>query len=210
VNLPRAKPEARNEGSQLGTLRRLRLYARKPSDAFAITSSEERRRDTTLVFFLYFLVKFPVLVQRSTVLERLDKLDATGIAMALALGLVGGIVLSFVLLALCGVLLHLLVNVVLGARRAAGEAVRLPALCLAPQLILVAEFPSLVFGFREYSTFLIFLVLRLVADVLSVRMFYWGLRTLLGLSRRTALTVTLLPIAVVLILALPYILAPLR
>ena len=130
--------------------------------------------------------------------------------MALGCGLVGGIVASFVLLALCGGLLHLLVNVALGARRAAGEAVRLPALCLAPQLILVAEFPSLVFGFREYSTFLIFLVLRLVADVLSVRMFYWGLRTLLGLSRRAALTVTLVPIAAVLILASPYILAPLR
>jgi hypothetical protein len=41
-------------------------------------------------------------------------------------------------------------------------------------------------------------------------MFYSGLRKLLGLSERASLTVTQLPIAAVLILALPYILAPLH
>jgi hypothetical protein len=74
----------------------------------------------------------------------------------------------------------------------------------------VAEFPSLLFDFRDYGTFLVFLVLRLVADVLSARMFYWGLRSLFSLSPRTALAVTVLPIAALLVLFLPYILAPLR
>ncbi len=126
------------------------------------------------------------------------------------MGLLCGIVASLVLLAVIGFLLHLLVNVALGARGSAAEARRLPALCLAPQLILVAEFPTLVLDFRDYGTFLVFLVLRLVADVLSARMFYWGLRSQFGLSPRTALTVTVLPIAVLLVLFLPYILAPLR
>lgn len=207
---PRAEPEAAEAGSELSTLRRLRLYGRNPRDAFAITSSEERRRDAVLAFALYFVVKTPVLLQRSAALGRFEKLDAASYALGIAIGLVGGVVASLVVLAVAGLLLHLVVNVALGARRSAGDALRLPVLCLAPQLILAAELPSLVLGFRDYGTFLLFTVLRLVADVLSARMFYWGLRSLFGLSHARALAVTVLPIAALLVLFLPYILAPLR
>jgi hypothetical protein len=210
VSAPRGEPEGPEAGSGLSALRRLRLYARNPRDAFAITSSEERRRDAILAFVLYFVVKTPVLLQRSAALKRFDKLDAQSYALGVLVGVLGGVVATLVLLVLVGFLLHLLVNVALGARGSAAEARRLPALCLAPQLILVAEFPSLLFDFRDYATFLVFLVLRLVADVLSARMFYWGLRSLFGLSPRTALNVTVLPIAALLVLFLPYILAPLR
>lgn len=210
MSAPRGETEGENAGSGLSALRRLRLYARNPRDAFAITSSDERRRDAILAFILYFVVKTPVLLQRSAALKRFETLDGQSYAMGIGMGLLCGIVSSLILLALIGVLLHLLVNVALGARGSAVEARRLPALCLAPQLILVAEFPSLLFDFRDYGTFLVFLVLRLVADVLSARMFFWGLRGLFGLSPRTALTVTVLPIAVLLSLFLPYILAPLR
>lgn len=197
-------------GSQLGTLRRLRLYARKPADAFTITSSAERQRDALLVFALYFLVRLPVVLQRSAALGRLDKLDATSVALALAVGLVGGVLVSFVLMLAFGGFLHVLVNVILRAGRSLAEAVRMPVLCLAPQLLLVAEFPSLVLDFRGYETFLVFLALRVVVDVLSLRAFYWGLRTLFGLSPRAAAGVTLLPIAAMAILALPVLLATLR
>jgi hypothetical protein len=210
VNDPRGEPEGAEAGSGLSTLRRLRLYARNPRDAFAITSSEERRRDAYLAFVLYFVVKTPVLLQRSAALKRFEKLDAASYALGVGLGVLCAVVSSLVVLAVIGHLLHLLVNVALAARGSAAEARRLPALCLAPQLILVAEFPSLVLDFRGEVTFLVFLGLRLAADVLSARMFYWGLRSLFGLSPRTALTLTVLPIAVLLVLFLPYILAPLR
>jgi hypothetical protein len=210
VNAPRGEAEGPDAGSGLTTWRRLRLYARNPRDAFAITSSEERRRDAYLAFALYFVVKTPVLLQRSAALKRFEKLDAASYALGVGMGVLCGVVASLVLLAVIGAVLHLLVNKVLGAGGSPAEARRLPALCLAPQLIMVAELPSLVLGFREYGTFLLFLVLRIVADVLSARMFYWGLRSLFGLSARTALGVTVLPIVVLLLLFLPYILAPLR
>jgi hypothetical protein len=210
VNGPRGEPEAPDSGSGLGLLRRFRLYARNPRDAFSITSSEERRQDARIAFVLYFVVKTPVLVQRAAALKRFDKLDLASQVLGVGLGLLCGMLASLVLLAVVGALLHWLVNVVLGARGSAAEARRLPALCLAPQLILVAEFPSLVLDFHGYGTFLAFLLLRLVADVLSARMFYWGLRSLFGLSPRAALTITVLPIVVLLLLFLPYILAPLR
>jgi hypothetical protein len=209
VNAPGAAPGGSEEGSGLSAWRRLRLYGRNPRDAFAITSRAERRRDTWLAFALYFVVKAPVLLQRSAALKRHQNLDPASYVLGAAVGIVGGVVASLVVLALCGALLHLVVNVALGARRPAGDALRLPALCLAPQLILAAEFPTLVLDFHSYGTFLLFVVLRLVADVLSARMFYWGLRSLFGLSRRAALAMTVLPIAALLFLFMPYILAPL-
>lgn len=199
----RASPEPGDvEGSQLGTWRRLRHYIRRPQDAFRIVSSAERRRDALLVLVLYFVVRVPVVLQRSVALGRLDRLEAGERVLALGLGLGGGIVCGAASLLLAGLLLHLVVNGMLGAGQPRGEAVRLPTLCLAPQLILVAEFPSLLFDFRGYSTFLAFLVLRIAADVLSLRMFYWGLRLPLGLRPRQALAVTLAPVALVLLVTL--------
>lgn len=205
---PRAEPEAPQAGSELSTLRRLKLYIRRPADAFTITSPTERRRDARLVFVLYFLVKLPVAAQRSVSQGRLDKLDPVSVVAAVALALVLGVVLSLLLLSLAGLALHVVVNVILRADRSRSEALWLPTLCLAPTLILVLEFPSLLLDFRAESTFLTFLILRIAALVLSARMFYWGLVKLFDLRPRAALAVTLLPMAALVLFTLPLILAP--
>lgn len=190
------------EESQLGTFRRIQLYARNPRDAFAITSSRERRVDARWVFGLYFVVKAPVLVQRAVALGQFERFNHAAAAAALGLGLAGGIVLSGITFLVAGAFLHLLLNVALRAGRSFGDAVRLPILALAPQLLLVTEYPSLILDFGREGTFLLFTVLRLVVDVLSFRAFYWGLRRLFGLSPMRASVVLLLCAAPIALLAL--------
>jgi len=193
---------ATEEPSQLGTLRRLRLYIRNPRDAFSIVSRTEQRSDALLVLALYFVVRAPVVIQRSVALGQLDRLGAATWAGAVVAGVAGGVILGIVSLAVCCVLAHLVVNVALGAGRTFGTAARVTLLSLAPQLILVVEFPSLLLDFRGQPTFLAFLLLRLAAGVLSLRTFYWGLRTAFGLRRPSALVVTLVPAALVIGLVL--------
>lgn len=209
MNDSQPRPEKRATGSGLTTWRRLQLYIHNPRDAFAITSVEERRGDAVLAFVLYFAVKLPVLLQRSAALGHKTP-SGPDYAFAVGLGLLGGVVANLIWIGVAGLLLHLVVDKTLGGRGSVAEARRLLALCLAAQLIMVAELPTLVLGFREYSTFLVFTVLRNVANVLSARTFYWGLRILFNISARAALAVTVVPIVVLLLVFLPYILAPLK
>lgn len=202
---PRPTAAAEATGSGLKTWRRLRLYFQDPRDAFGITSVEERRNDAVLAFVLYFAVKLPVLLQRSAALGHktpsgLDYLIAIGLALLI------GVAMNLFWIGAGGAVVHLVVERVLGGRSSAAEAQRLLALCLTAQLVMVAELPTLAFGFREHGTFLAFTILRNVANVLSARSFYWGLRVLFGVSGRAALAFTVLPIVALLVLLLPYIL----
>jgi hypothetical protein len=192
----------REEDSQLGLFRRILLYARKPRDAFAITSIRERRVDAVWVFALYFAVKTPVLVQRAAALGRIEKLGVAASAVAIGLGLVGAVVLSLVAFTVLGAILHLVLNLALHAGRTFGDAVQLPVLSLAPQLLLVLEYPSLILDFRAFDTFALFALLRIVVDVLSWRAFYWGLRKLFGLSAARAMAVALVLAAPIALLTL--------
>lgn len=207
----RGDPAGPDSGSGLDTWRRLRLYARNPRDAFSITSVDERRRDAALALALYFVVRTPVLLQRNAALKRAETLDAVQYAAGLALGLLCGVLATLVLLAIGAALLHLVLDVAVEARGASrDETRRLLALCLAPQLVLVLEFPSLLLDFRGYGTFLSFLLLRLLADVLSARTFYWGLRTLFAVRPGPALALTVGPTAALLAVFAPVILSGLR
>jgi hypothetical protein len=184
------------EESQLSTYRRIRLYIRNPKDAFSIISAREQRIDAVWIFVLYFLIKAPVLLQKYAAHGRLSQFTVGVWASVMAVAMMAGVVLTLLTALVFGLLLHLLVNVALRAGRSFAEAVRFLVLCMAPELLLVGEYPALILGFTEYETFLVFLALRLVAGVLVFRTFYWGLRKYFGLSRGWAAGVVAVPIAV--------------
>jgi hypothetical protein len=166
------------EGSQLSTFRRIRLLYRKPRDAFALLSLEERKRDAVLVLLLCYAVRFPVILQRSYVKGHFNAEWVGGAALLIAIAAVGGLILLAARGFLMGYVLHLVVNVLLKARRPAAEALTIPFLSLAPQILLVLEFPMLVSSFREAETFQLFVLLRFVVTLLSIRCLFWGVRVM--------------------------------
>ena len=143
-----------------------------------------------------------MLIQRAAARGQIERFGVGTSAIVFGLALLVAIVLSLVLFVLVGALLHLLLNRVWHTGRTLGDAIRLPILSLAPQLLLVVEFPTLFLDFGAESTFVTFTVLRVVVDALSFRAFYWGLRRLFGVSARRALLVVLVLAAPIGLLAL--------
>jgi hypothetical protein len=195
--LPRAGLEAE---SQLPTHRRIRLYIRNPRDAFSIVSPREQLIDASWVFVLSFAVKLPVVLQKHVAAGRQPD---WGLAEWVVLGVAGlllGVAATVVGILAGALVLHGLLNGMLRAGRSYGDAVRLLVLCMAPTLLLVLEYPTLLLAYTEQSTVLVFAVLRLVAGVLMFRTLYWGLRGLFGQTARVAIAVTLVPAGLLLLL----------
>ncbi len=179
--------------SQLGAYRRIRLMIRNPRDAFALLSASERKRDAVVVSCLYLVVRLPVVLQKMAAKGTLDPMETTSLVLSVMTGMLVSLVLGAALLLLLGLLLHGLLNFGFRCGRTLPDALTLPFLSLAPQLVLAVEFPSLLLNFHAQQTFLLFVFLRIIVDILSVRTFYWGLRVLFGLTKGKAVAFSWLP-----------------
>jgi hypothetical protein len=191
----------KEEGSQLGIYQKIKLLIRNPREAFTLLSQAERRNDALVVFSLYFLVRFPVISQRLVIKGLTGDYDQANFAAYVIVGFVGGIVLTVLGLIIIGLFLDIILNRLLRAGRSLEDAITLVALSLTPQLLLMVEFPTLILHFDEHRTYSIFVILRLIVDVLSLRTFYWGLRSLFKLSTGKALSLVISPV----ILALSFV-----
>jgi hypothetical protein len=165
--------------SQLVWWRRYRLLIINPRDAFALLSNRERIQDACCLFGIYFFVKVPVVVQNRVALGKLqpEQWLETG------LGFVFGIIATAIFFLFIGALIHLLANRPGGSGQVFSDALALPALSLAPQLMLIWEVPFILYGIDDFETLVSVSGMRLIALVMSLRTFYWGLRVQFQVSR---------------------------
>ncbi len=173
------RAETTANDSQLIWWRRYRLLMANPRDAFALLSRRERIQDSCFLFGIYFFVKAPVVVQNRIVLGKLQ-LDQW---LEMGLGLVFGIFATAILFLLIGGLIHLFANRLGGSGQLFSDALTLPCLSLAPQLILIWEIPFIFYGIDNFETLISVSGMRLVVLVMSLRTFYWGLRVQFQVSR---------------------------
>ena len=80
-----------DQGSQLSLFNRIKLLVRNPKDAFSLFSFDERRVTALFVFFSYFLIKFPIVLQRPYIEGNFDELSGVSILAYLVGGFVGGV-----------------------------------------------------------------------------------------------------------------------
>ncbi len=168
----------RVEGSQLNTYRRIMLLIRNPRDAFALFSAEEKLRDAKLIYVLYIAVRFPVIAQRVLVKGDTVSLLQDNPALLFMAGLAFGVFFAVAGLCFIGLIFHIIFNVILKAGRTFKDMLVVIALSMAPQILLVSEFPSLIMNFGSSDTYVAFLFLRLVVDVFVLRTLFFGVKSL--------------------------------
>jgi len=181
------------EDSQLNLLNRVKLLVQNPKDAFSLFSFKERRITALFIFFSYFLIKLPIILQRPYLEGKFDKLSGTSTLAYLAGGLIGGVLITLVLFLFTAWVIHLILNQWKHSGLCFEDAFNLLILSLAPQLLLVFELPFLLIDYQNTETLFSAMILRLVVDLLSLRVFYWGLRAFFNVSATKALFVVILP-----------------
>ena len=189
-------------GSQLSRLRRIQLLIINPREAFTLLSAQERIRDAWWLFIVYFIVKTPAVVQNRIILGKLEYDQWPSVI----LGFIGGIFATALLLTVIAIPVHFFTNPNGDKKKKLTDTLALPALSLAPQLILVMEIPFILYNFESVDTMISVTLMRLTAAALTLRTFYWGLRVQFGVSRPWAIgsigSAFLTMIAIAMILAL--------
>lgn len=165
------------EGSQLSTYRRIILLIRNPKDAFSLLSYQERQKDAKLVFIGYIIVRFPFLAQRYHVKGGLPFLQDTSFITFLVTVLILSAVVSFISIVIFAWILDVIINKMKKAGGQYSDMLVLVILCLAPQLLLVIEIPSVIMNFNSYESFMGFVIVRFVFTILTFRMLYWGIKS---------------------------------
>ncbi len=191
--------EAEISGSQLSTFRRLHLLIRNPRDAFALLCPAERKKDAMLVFVLYLTIRIPIHFQKAWVTGKMDKYP-TDSGLGIVAAVLGAVVISIIILFLSAFFLQLVIRFYARATSSLTDTVIMLALCHAPTLLLIFELPNLAWHFNDYTTFSGMLPLRLVVSIMSMRMVYWGLRTIFAVTKRKALAITLTPVVLIVVL----------
>ncbi|NOR70159.1 MAG: hypothetical protein GQ532_10805 [Methylomarinum sp.] len=188
------------EDSQLSLFSRINLLIRNPKDAFSLLSFQERRVTALVVFFSYFLIKFPIVLQRTFIDGKFNDLSISSALSYIVGGLIGGMLVTLLLFLLTAWVIHLILNKWKKADQCFEDAFTLLVLSLAPQLLLVFELPFLLIAYQELNTLFSVLILRLVVDLISLRVFYWGLRTIFNVTATKAIAVIALPAIILSIL----------
>ena len=85
------------EDSQLSLFDRIKLLIGNPKDAFSLFSFIERRTTALVIFFSYFLIKFPIVLQRPYIEGKFNDLSVTSTLSYIVGGFVAGILLTLVL-----------------------------------------------------------------------------------------------------------------
>lgn len=189
------------EDSQLSLFDRIKLLISNPKDAFSLFSFMERRTTALVIFFSYFLIKFPIILQKPSIEGTFNDLSITSTLSYIVGGFLGGILLTLVLFLLTAWVIHLILNIWKKAGLCFEDALTLLILSLSPQLILIFELPFLLAYYQETNTFFNALLLRLVVDLISLRVFYWGLCSVFNVTAIKAKAVISLP-AIILTLLL--------
>ncbi len=86
-----------SEGSQLSLFNRIKLLIKNPKDAFSLFSFKERRGAAFIIFFSYFLIKFPIVLQRPYIEGKFDEIGGASPLVYFAGGFIGGIFITLVL-----------------------------------------------------------------------------------------------------------------
>ena len=170
------------KASGTGLFKLIWILILRPKAAFEIMSAKERSKLALICYLLYFIAKMPFLINGQIADGTFAQypLDEKIILMALAFSMifiVNGAVWIFF-----GLFLHLITSMVLKADRTGKDAVALVFMALAPKLLMFAEWPFIFYKFGEYESHLTFLFFNIGLSILSVRIFYSGLRNLFGLS----------------------------
>ncbi len=185
--------DTHEEDSQLGLLDRIQLLIKNPQDAFALFSFKEKRTTSLVIFFSYFLIKFPIVLQRPYLEGKFNDLSISSSLAYLLGGFIAGIVFTLALFLITAWIIHLILNIWKKSGQCFEDAFTLLVLSLAPQLLLIFELPFLLTDYAEINSFFSVLILRLVVDLLSLRVFYWGLITHFKVMTSGALAVIVLP-----------------
>jgi len=188
------------EDSQLSLFDRIKLLIGNPKDAFSLFSFIERRTTALVIFFSYFLIKFPIVLQRPYIEGKFNDLSVTSTLSYIVGGFVAGILLTLVLFLLTAWVIHLILNTWKKAGLCFEDALTLLVLSLSPQLILIFELPFLLADYQEVNIFFNVLLLRLIVDLISLRVFYWGLCTVFNVTAIKAKAVISLPAIILTIL----------
>ena len=182
------------DNSQLGLWRRISLLIQNPRDAFSLYSFTERRSTAWVIFLLYFLIKFPIIIQKPALLGKFNDLEHWQTVLFIVAILIAGMILTVIFLGLIAFLMHLFMNKWKDAGLCFEDTFTLLLLSLAPQLLLIYELPFLITDYENTDAYLSALILRIVVDLISFRTFYWGLRVLFNVSQTKAIAVIFLPV----------------
>ncbi len=199
--------ETYNEDSQLGLLSRINLLIQNPGDAFSLFSSAEKRNTSFVIFFSYFLIKFPIALQRPYLEGNFNDLAVSTTLAYLLGGLLAGILVTLALFLITAWVIHLILNRWKKSGQCFEHAFTLLVLSLAPQLLLIFEFPFIFSAYKDINNFLSLLILRLVVGLFSLRVFYWGLIINFKVTTSSALAIIALPtvsLIILIIQLIPY------
>lgn len=188
------------EDSQLNLLSRIKLLLANPKDAFSLFSFEERRNTAIVIFFSYFLIKFPIVLQKPYIEGKFNDLSISSTLSYIVGGLLGGMLITLVLFLITAGVIHLILNTWKKAGLCFEDAFTLLVLSLAPQLLLIFELPFLLIDYQQVNTFFSVLIFRLVVDLISLRVFYWGLHSVFNVTAIKAMAVIAFPAIVISIL----------
>lgn len=188
------------EDSQLNLLSRIKLLLVNPKDAFSLFSFEERRSTAIVIFFSYFLIKFPIVLQKPYIEGKFNDLSISSTLSYIVGGLLGGMLITLLLFLITAGVIHLILNTWKKAGLCFEDAFTLLVLSLAPQLLLIFELPFLLIDYQEVNTFFSVLILRLVVDLVSLRVFYWGLHCVFNVTAIKAIAVIAFPAIVISVL----------
>jgi len=190
----------KTEDSQLSLFNRINLLIRNPKDAFSLFSFQERRSTALVIFFSYFLIKFPIVLQKPYIEGTFNDLTVSSTLSYVIGGLVGGVLVTLILFLITAWIIHFILNTWKKSGLCYEDALTLLILSLAPQIVLIFELPFLLLDYQQINTVFTVLVLRLVVDLLSLRVFYWGLRSEFNVTTTKAITVISLPAIILSIL----------
>ncbi len=190
------------EDSQLSLPKRLYLLIYKPNQAFSLFSRIEKKATAWIIFLAYFIIKLPVVIQRPYLEGNLQKYDSVELAMLLFAALLLGMLATLLFFSILAFVIKPLLRSAETNESGVKEILLVFWLSLAPQLVLIFEWPLLAVNYDNAETWVSVIILRLVLSLFSLRTLYWGMRIDFQASALRAGSIIALPAGVVTILLL--------
>ncbi len=190
------------EDSQLSLPKRLYLLIYKPNQAFSLFSRIEKKATAWIIFLAYFIIKLPVVIQRPYLEGNLQKYDSVELAMLLFAALLLGMLATLLFFSILAFVIKPLLRSAETNESGVKEILLVFWLSLAPQLVLIFEWPLLAVNYDNAETWVSVIILRLVLSLFSLRTLYWGMRIDFQASALRAGSIIALPAGVVMILLL--------
>lgn len=190
------------EDSQLSLPKRLYLLIYKPNQAFSLFSRIEKKATAWIIFLAYFIIKLPVVIQRPYLEGNLQKYDSVELAMLLFAALLLGMLATLLFFSILAFVIKPLLRSAETNESGVKEILLVFWLSLAPQLVLIFEWPLLAVNYDNAETWVSVIILRLVLSLFSLRTLYWGMRIDFQASALRAGSIIALPAGVVMIFLL--------